>query len=180
MEISTDATLIDAAIGGDERAFAALVQRHTPKIYRVALHLLGSRSDAEDCVQECWLTVWRQLHRYRGDAAVGTWLYRIAANTALMQIRRRRPTVALDELGDIGEIADRSAHADPDRSMTGIMVRQALQRLSDEHRAVLVLREFAGLSYDELGATLGLSVPAARSRLHRARLALTDVLQERQ
>jgi RNA polymerase sigma-70 factor (ECF subfamily) len=177
VEISTDSTLIGAAIDGDERAFAALVQRHTPKIYRVALHLLGSRSDAEDCVQECWLTAWRQLHRYRGDAAVGTWLYRIAANTALMQIRRRRPTVAFDELG---ELADRSAQADPDRSTTGILVRQALQQLSDEHRAVLVLREFAGLTYDELGATLGLSVPAARSRLHRARMALTDLLQERQ
>jgi RNA polymerase sigma-70 factor (ECF subfamily) len=175
VDISTDRDLVDAARAGDERAFGTLVERHTAKLYRVALHMLGNRADAEDCVQDSWLTAWRQLRRYRADAALGTWLYRIATTTALMQLRRRRPTAPLESAAGM---PDPSPAGDPSRSAESTAVRRALLQLTAEHRAVIVLREFAGLSYDELGAALGLTVPAARSRLHRARLMLAQLLQE--
>jgi RNA polymerase sigma-70 factor (ECF subfamily) len=175
VDISTDRDLVDAARAGDERAFGTLVERHTGKLYRVALHMLGNRADAEDCVQDCWLLAWRQLRRYRADASLSTWLYRIATTTALMQLRRRRPTSTLHEAA---ALPDASPGADPARVAESAAVRRALLQLTAEHRAVIVLREFAGLSYDELGTALGLTVPAARSRLHRARLNLAELLQE--
>ena len=84
--------LVAATRDGDDEAFAALVHRHSPALYRVALHLLGTPADAEDCVQDTWVTAWRRLDGFRGEAPIGTWLYRIATNEALMQRRRTRCT----------------------------------------------------------------------------------------
>lgn len=170
-----DATLVRAAQAGDDQAFAAIVVRHTPRLYRVALHIVGDRSDAEDCVQEAWISAWRHLPGYRSTAAVSTWLYRITTNAALMRVRRRHLTVDLDR---VAEPAAQGAYGDPERSTATVTVRRALLALRPEHRTVIVLREFEGLRYEQLAAVLGLSVPAARSRLHRARLALTELLEE--
>lgn len=170
----SDEMAVRAARGGSNAAFETLVRRHTGSVYRVAVHLVGS-AEAEDCVQESWLRAWRALSGYRGDAAFRTWMYRVTTTTALMQLRRRRNEVALEQ---VRELPDATAGGDPERAGAAAAVRTALLQLPVEQRAVIVLREFGGLSYEELGAALQISVPAARNRLHRARRRLADLLEE--
>ncbi len=170
-----DAALVAAAREGDDTAFETLVRRHTPRCYRVAYHLLGNTADADECVQDAWVSVWRHLSGYQGTAALTTWLYRVTTNAALMHLRRRHPTVGLDQ---VPEPADPAPYGDPERRAAAAAVRRALAGLRPEYRAVIVLREFEGLRYDELAAALDVSVPTVRSRLQRARVDLTRLLED--
>jgi RNA polymerase sigma-70 factor (ECF subfamily) len=164
-----DSILVRAAQNGDVDAFEELVRRYQTSIYRVALRMLGSRADAQDAAQETFVRAWRALPRFRHDSAVSTWLYRIVTRRALDKIASRRTTGTLDEV-DLGAGPDPVQAAEHQERLRA--VRQAIAKLPPEQRAALVLREFEGLSYQEVAQVLGASVPAIKTRIHRARLTI--------
>lgn len=177
-----DEALVAAAQRGDEEAFDVLVRRHTVWMFRVSFRLLGEQVEAEDVVQEAWVSIWRSLQRFRHDAAVSTWLYRVVTNAALSQLRRRTPTVPLDPTDDAVSGVLYDPHGDPEsrvmRNEDSMVVRRAIATLEPSQRAPLVLRELEGMSYEEIAEVLDVSVAALQSRLHRARLTLLTRLKE--
>jgi RNA polymerase sigma-70 factor, ECF subfamily len=169
--------LVSAARDGDTRAFAQLVREHQGPVYRVALRMLGSASDAEDVAQETFVQAWRSLGRFRGDSAVSTWLYRIATNRSLDLIARRR--VQGDPLEDADAVAggvDPAAAAQERAALRAVV--DGLLALPAEQRALLVLHELEGLSYAEVADVLHVPPPTVKGRMHRARGALAAVMEE--
>ncbi len=164
-----DRILVQAACDGDLDAFETLVRRHRGAMYRVALRMLGSDADAQDATQDAFVRAWRSLRRFRGESAVGTWLYRIVTRRCLDVIAARRPTEELPELQLAGG-------EQPDEALErreGLRaVTRAVAALPGEQRAALVLREFEGLSYQQVAEVLGTTVPAVKGRIHRARLGV--------
>jgi RNA polymerase sigma-70 factor, ECF subfamily len=167
-----DRFLLDAARAGDLDAFAVLVRRHQPAVYRVALRMLGSEADAQDAAQETFVRAWRALPRFRGDSATSTWLYRIVTRRSLDVLAARRPSESL-------EAAPAPAGTDPAEAAEQHerlrAVARAVAALPPEQRAALVLREFEGLPYDQIAEVLDTTVPTVKGRIHRAR---TTVIRE--
>lgn len=164
-----DRVLVDAARGGDVDAFAGLVRRHGAAAYRVAFRLLGSDADAQDAVQDAFVQAWRSLARFRGESSVSTWLYRIVTNRCLNLIAARRPTGAVDAA--LASPAGQPPELVESRERFAAVVA-GVSALPGDQRAALVLRDFEGLSYEEIGQVLGVSVAAVKGRLHRARLSV--------
>jgi RNA polymerase sigma-70 factor (ECF subfamily) len=163
-----DRLLLQAAQDGDLDAFEALVHRHQGAVYRVALRMLGSEADAQDATQETFVRAWRGLGRFRRESAVSTWLYSIVTRRCLDLIAARRPTEDLGIELDAGvDPADTAEQRERLRAVT-----RAVAALPGEQRAALVLREFEGLSYDQVADVLNTSVSAVKGRIHRARLAV--------
>ena len=166
---ATDRFLVAAARAGDLHAFEVLVFRHHAAVYRVALRMLGSEVDAEDAAQETLVQAWRALSRFRGESEFSTWLYRIVTNCCLNARAARRPTEVLPDV-----VIDRGS--DPAEAVAQSERLHALARgvlaLSPDQRAALVLRELEGLSYEQIAQALGVTVPAVKGRIHRARLGL--------
>jgi RNA polymerase sigma-70 factor (ECF subfamily) len=161
--------LVDAARAGDLDAFEVLVHRHQAPVYRVALRMLGTAADAEDVAQETFVQAWRSLARFHGNSAFATWLYRIATNRSLDVLAKRRPSEDLDDLQGDSSLDPAAIYAQRERT-AGVL--DVVQALPPDQRAPLVLREFEGLSYEEIGAVLGISLAAVKGRIHRARLTL--------
>ncbi len=164
-----DSILVRAAQDGDVDAFEELVRRYQASIYRVALRMLGSRADAQDAAQETFVRAWRALPRFRHDSTISTWLYRIVTRRALDKIATRRTTGTLDEV-EVEAGPDPAQAAEDSERLRA--VRHAITNLPLEQRAALVLREFEGLSYQEVADVLGASLPAIKGRIHRARLTI--------
>lgn len=172
---SDDRVLVDAARAGDLDAFEVLVRRHQGPVYRVALRMVGSAADAEDVAQETFVQAWRSLKSFHGDSALATWLYRIATNRSLDLLAKRRPSAQLEESSGIQSHDPGAILADREETTK---VMGAVQALPAEQRAALVLREFEGLSYNEIGAVLGISLAAVKGRIHRGRLAVIAAMGE--
>jgi RNA polymerase sigma-70 factor (ECF subfamily) len=170
----TDADLVSRAQAGQLDAFEELVRRHRLGTYRVALRMLGDESDAEDATQDAFVQAWRNLAGFRADAAFSTWMYRIVTNRCLNMLRARRRTEPLPETQE-------APASRPDRIAEGRWqvedLTRAIGRLTPEQRAPLVLRELQGCSYEEIAEALDLSIPAVKSRLHRARLELLAAMR---
>ena len=164
-----DRILVQAAQDGDLDAFEALVCRHQPAVYRVALRMLGSEADAQDATQQTFVRAWRALPRFRHDSAVTTWLYRIVTRRCLDLIAARRPTETLNDTQPDPRLDP--VHTAEQRARLKAVTR-AIAQLPDDQRAALILREFEGLSYDQVADALNTSVPAIKGRIHRARLAV--------
>jgi RNA polymerase sigma-70 factor (ECF subfamily) len=164
-----DRVLVDAARAGDVDAFEVLVRRHQGGVYRVAVRLLGSDADAQDATQETFVRAWRGLARFRGESAVSTWLYRIVTNRCLNVIVARRPSERLDP--DLPSVGGDPAAIAEQRERFAAVAREVAS-LPPEQRAALVLRDFEGLSYEEVAAALEVSVAAVKGRIHRARLSV--------
>ncbi|MGH3437227.1 MAG: RNA polymerase sigma factor [Sciscionella sp.] len=183
----TDSELVAAAQRGDHAAFDVLVRRHTTRLFRIALRLVGDPADAEDVVQDAWISVWRALPKFRGDAAPSTWLYRVVTNAALAQLRRRKLTVPLDLLTrgqpsatTVALLATDPARGPEPRALRNEqvdMVLRAIEKLEPTQRVPLVLHELEGMAYEDVALVLGVSVAALRSRLHRARVSLVSALR---
>jgi len=178
-----DQGLIDRSRAGDTAAFGALVVRHQDRLYGTLTQLLGSSQDAFDVAQEAFVLAWQNLSAYRGDAAFSSWLFRIAYNAAISFRRRERHSRSAAHLDPDGagiEPADRRPASDPTLGVVmderRQIVQQALSRLADDYRTVLVLKELEGLSYEEIAAIVGCPVGTVRSRIHRARQELREVL----
>jgi RNA polymerase sigma-70 factor, ECF subfamily len=183
-----DETLVDGLLRGEPEAIEALVARYGAWIYRVARRSLGDPRDAEEVTQDVLMTVVGKIATFRREAAFSSWLYRIAANAACERVRSRRSRaeVPLDPL--LGVFDDAGQHVHPVVDWSGKLddaavaeeTRSALERgisrLPEEYRVVLVLRDVEGLTNEETAEALGLTVPAVKSRLHRARLFLRQEL----
>jgi RNA polymerase sigma-70 factor (ECF subfamily) len=178
-----DQRLIGECLQGRPAAFGELVRRYQDRLYNTAYRLTGNAEDAQDVVQEAFLNAYQSLGSFKGDSLFFTWLYRIAVNTAISLKRKQR--VALSIHGGPGqeggvEPADRSEASRPDHPLEQAeedrRVQRALDRLSPEHRAVLVLKEIEGQKYEAMAETLGVPIGTIRSRLHRARLELRELL----
>jgi RNA polymerase sigma-70 factor, ECF subfamily len=172
-----DAALLRAHVAGDRRAFGELVARHRDRLWAVAIRTLGDREEAADAVQDALISAYRAADRFRGDAAVTTWLHRIVVNACLDRARRRqsRPTVPLPE---VETAAVRAATAGPGEtdSDTRVMVRAALAQLPAEQRAALVLLDIEGYSVAEIAEILGIAEGTVKSRCARGRARLAVLL----
>ncbi|MGQ9491073.1 MAG: RNA polymerase sigma factor [Anaerolineae bacterium] len=177
-----------AAKAGRQEAYAAIVERYSGTIYNLALRLTGNPQEAEDVLQETFISAFRALSRFEGRSQLGTWLYRIAYNVALMRLRKQQlPTQSLDEplAGDDDEPIPRQ-FVDwswlPDEMLLGKELRNtleaALRTLPVSLRSVFVLRDIEGLSTAETAQALGLTETNVKVRLHRARLALREKLSQ--
>lgn len=167
--------LIAAAQEGDQRAFAELVRRHRNHAWAVCLQITGDRHEAEDALQDALTAAWQNLHRFRGAAKFSTWLHRIAANAALMIVRRRREVLnPTDEEVDQVDPAPSPA----DRVVDRTVVRQALARLPEDFREALVLREFGDLTYAEIAEHQGVALGTVKTRINRARRRLVEDLTD--
>ncbi|MER5949452.1 sigma-70 family RNA polymerase sigma factor [Streptomyces sp. NPDC001904] len=172
-----DTLLVARAAEGDEDAFAALVQRHAPALIRLATRLLGTRTEAEDAVQDALISAWRRLPEFQGQASFGTWTYRIVTNRCLNVLRGRRPAAPLESAGEVAapEHAVSPARIAEGRDAVRELSR-ALDQLSAEQRACWVLRELDGRSYEFIADAVGISQEAVRARVFRARRCLTQAM----
>jgi len=160
---------------GEVAAFSELVARYQERIYRFLLRLTRSQEDARELAQETFLNAYQALPRWRADARLSTWLFRIARNQALDRLRRARHVAFVP----LDEVLTEQLPADAPTPEAALQARQrvaaleaALAQLPVEHREILLLREVEGLAYDELAATLQLAAGTVKSRLARAREAL--------
>ena len=173
--------LVDAARSGDRTAFDELVRRTYVDTYTLAMRLTANEEDARDVVQESYLRAWKGIKSFRGDAQFSTWMYRITANAAatLVQKRRRRRTESLEH---VEEPIDSSLEGQPEaaaESSVGLEeLARAVAALPPKLRSIVVLKDVYGLSHEAIAEDLGISVAAAKVRLHRGRKRLRDVLFE--
>lgn len=185
METLTDNVLVSKLRKGDENAFLELVSRYTQRAHSLAMRITRNAEDAEEVLQDVFVTVYRKIDKFEGKSAFSSWLYRITANTAFMKLRKRKQTVAIS-LEDIQPsvkeswVSERSDLSDINVICSKHELRDQLElsigKLPEEYRVIFVLRDIDGLSNQEVGEILNLSVPAVKSRLHRSRLMLRKKL----
>ena len=183
-----DRTLVKGAQSGDAKAFRALVERYQRRVVQLALAMTKDADEAMDIAQETFVRVHRYLPSFKGDSSFFTWTYRIAMNLCLDAQRRKGRLERVDvEQGDEAEIEaamdpPSAALAGPQRQVLNAELRdrieEALASLSDTHRAILLLREVEGLSYEDLAKVLGIRKGTVMSRLFHARLKMQNKLRE--
>jgi RNA polymerase sigma-70 factor (ECF subfamily) len=177
-----DRRLIADSLAGRTSAFGELVRCYQDRLFNAVLRVVDNAEDAADVVQDAFLNAYQSLNSFKGDSEFFTWLYRIAFNAAISLRRKRKAVLSFD--GDeraAAEPADPSEFTRPgvalERSEEDAQLLAAMNRLSPEHRAVLVLKDLEGQKYEDIAAVLDVPVGTIRSRLHRARLELRDLLQ---
>ncbi len=181
-----DVALVERVRGGDDSAYDDLVRKYERQVFRIAQHITQNREDAEDVMQDAFLKAYEKLEQFQGNSKFYTWLVRIAVNESLMRLRKRRTgrMVSIDEdiVTDEGSVPRDLADWAPDpeqnygQSELAQILRKTIQGLPPGFRIVFVLRDVEGLSTEETAETLGLSIPAVKSRLLRARLQLRERL----
>ncbi len=187
-----DRELVERARRRDVQAFEELVAKYRSKVYGLALRMMQDPSDAEEVLQETFLSAWQNLPTFRGESAFGSWLYRVCANFCLMRLRRKKveateaesqqalPGPKFDTEGTLMSIPSYDWSRGTEEKALDHELRVAIERatasLPDEHRTVFLLKDIDGLSYEEIAQAMGTTVPAVKSRLHRARLALREAI----
>jgi RNA polymerase sigma-70 factor (ECF subfamily) len=178
-----DDRLIAECLKGQTAAFGELVRRYQDRLFNTAYRLMGNAEDAQDVVQDAFLSAYQSLGSFKGDSLFYTWLYRIAINTAISLKRKQRVVVSIHGAGP--EQTGIEPLDSSDRSRPGHALEQAeeekrvqfaLDRLSPEHRTVLVLKEIEGQKYEAMAEILAVPIGTIRSRLHRARVELRELL----
>lgn len=180
-----DHRLIAECLGGNTDAFGALVRRYQDRLYNTVFRLVDNAEDALDVVQEAFLNAYQSLENFKGDSLFFTWLYRIAVNAAISHKRKQRVLLRIDggPNGEVGhEPMDPSELSRPgfalEQAEQERRVQQALARLSPEHLAVLILKDVEGQKYETMAEVLQVPIGTIRSRLHRARLELRELLEK--
>ncbi|PKM50704.1 MAG: RNA polymerase subunit sigma-24 [Firmicutes bacterium HGW-Firmicutes-7] len=185
-------SLIKKAIRGDSDAFEKIVLMYEKKVYNIAFNMFGNEHDAYDSSQEVFIKLYKNIHSFKFDSSFGTWLYRIAMNTCIDEYRKKKrqnkQAYSLDE-----PIENESSNIDRqlrDPAMTPeqqivqleevMRIRKAIGELKEDHRAIVILRDIRGHSYDEISEILHCSVGTVKSRLSRARIALRDIIIEQE
>ena len=175
--------LIERASGGDPSAFNRLMAQHENRMYAVALRMCANREDAQDCLQEAMLRVYRAIGSFKGQSTFSTWIYRITMNTCLDELRRKknRQNTSLDNLVDMGW-SPTDGGAGPEKQALMREMREkmhgAIRELPDDMRAAVVLRDIQGFSYDEIAQMLEINVGTIKSRISRGREKLREKLKE--
>ena len=189
----SDERLVMSARAGDREAFAQLVQRYEAQVYTMSMRMLSNREDARDLAQEVFLTVYQSLDRFRGEAQFRTWLYRVTLNRCRDEIRRRgtvkhtRP-LSLDGIAGAADADEGASGIEPAAREpspeaeargreTQALVRKAIDRLPEELREALLLRDTQDLAYEQIASVLEVPVGTVRSRLNRARTRLAELLE---
>jgi RNA polymerase sigma-70 factor, ECF subfamily len=186
LTVADEGELVSRAQSGDNEAFAELVGRYQNKIYRLARNITQSNEDAEDVLQETFLKAYSHLDGFQRNSKFYTWIVRIAVNESLMKLRKRKSdrTVPLDEPLDTGEesvareiaVWDDNPEQRYSREEMQEILDEAVESLKPDFRTVFMLRDIEELSTEETAEALGISIPAVKSRLLRARLALREKL----
>jgi RNA polymerase sigma-70 factor (ECF subfamily) len=174
-EQSTDGEVVAVVLAGDRAAFAILVRRYNQRMYRACRAVLGDDAEAEDAVQTAWVSAFRNLAGFRGEARFSTWVIRIAVHEASSRRRARARLVAVADEG-IDMKSNHNPEADAANEELGRLLERQVDELPDGMRAVLVLRDVLELDTAETAACLGIAEEAVRVRLHRARHALARQL----
>ena len=186
--MNDDAQLIKQALAGEPAAFGQLVQKYQDRLHNTVVHVVGNAEDAKDVVQEAFVQAFLKLESFQGISAFYTWLYRIAFNVAATHYRRRGAMRSAEQIALTGGYM-RNSVGHPRHAVDGPserleseercrQVRQAISRLAEEHRMVIVLREIDGCCYETIAEILDLPVGTVRSRLYRARMQLREELKE--
>ncbi|MGE5850585.1 MAG: RNA polymerase sigma factor [Candidatus Methylomirabilota bacterium] len=192
IEKVAEVDLIDRLRAGDATALEILMERYASRMYRLAHGITGNAEDAEEVVQDVFLTIFRKIHTFEGRSALGSWIYRITTNAALIKRRGRREDreVPLDlpfpdflpdghRAGDPAFLTtdwSQTPEADLLSKETREILHRAIANLPDQYRVVVVLRDVQGLSNEEVAEVVGESVACVKSRLHRARMVLREHL----
>lgn len=167
-----DARLLEACRLGDRRAMEALYHRFKRRVYSLVARIAGP-NDAEEVSQEVFVRIFRGLPRFRGESALGTWIYRLSVNAALSHVARRPPVASGEKV-----LLELPAAEGPSRDpRLAARLEAALQRLPAGYRAVLVLHDVEGLSHEEISEILGCRVGTSKSQLHKARARMRELLQ---
>jgi RNA polymerase sigma-70 factor (ECF subfamily) len=183
----SDVGLVDEFKAGDVSAFEEIISRYESKVMNLALRFTRNQEDAEEVMQDVFTTVYRKIDGFRGQSAFSSWLYRIVVNAAFMKLRKRKQTqtLSLEDLAPAVKqhcierdvLAGQHSHSLAVNRELQEVLQRAIDRLPDQYRAVFVLRDVDGLSNQETGEILNLSIPAVKSRLHRSRIMLRKKLQ---
>lgn len=183
---ASESALIERWRGGEQRAFEELVARYEKRVYNLAYRMSGNADDASDLAQEAFVRVFTALPSFKGQSSFATWLYRIATNVCLDELRRRgrQPVLSLDQPVAMEEGPVARQTVDPaagpldelERTELRAAVQDGISALQPEHRAVIILRDLQGLPYEEIAGVLACSLGTVKSRLNRARLALRERL----
>ena len=180
-----DHRLIAECLKGDTAAFGELVRRYQDRLFNTVYRLVDHAEDAQDVVQDAFLNAYQALDSFKGDSLFFTWLYRIAVNTAISLKRKQRVVISMDAgrpEGAVVEPADRSEFSRPGQALEQAeqerRIQRALNQLSPEHRAVLVMKDMEGQKYETMAEILQVPIGTIRSRLHRARVELRDILSK--
>jgi RNA polymerase sigma-70 factor (ECF subfamily) len=180
--VREDAQLINEALQGDAESFGELVRKYQDRLFNTVVHVAGCREEAEDVVQEAFVQAFLKLSSFQNNSAFYTWLYRIAFNVAISRRRRRKAETSIEQHREAAGVEPMDDGEAPEERMLreerAELLSGALHRLSEEHRAILVLREMEGCCYETISEILDLPVGTVRSRLHRARLQLRDELKD--
>ena len=186
--VSDDAELAGRALARDAGAFRAIMQKHNRRLYRIARGILRNDTEAEDAVQDAYVSAFTNLASYRGESTLATWLSRIVMNESLGRLRRRRPTVDLAALESVQNEAEiiqfplSTPSDDPERTMAQRQVLQLVERATDNlpavFRLVFVTRVIEGMSVEETSELLGIKPETVKTRLHRARQLIRDQLDK--
>ena len=172
--------LVERCREGELGAFEELYRQHSGRLFSLAVRMLGNQSDAEDQLQEIFLSAHRKLQSFRGESALGTWLYRLAMNQLLDYVRSRaaRTGQLTDGLDDATLLADAGGHRLADRAIDRIDLERALAELPDGCRAAFILHDVEGLEHKEVSAVLGIAEGTSKSQVHKARLRLRGLLRK--
>jgi RNA polymerase sigma-70 factor (ECF subfamily) len=191
MKVDGDAALVEALRREDPEAPELLVETYGDRVYRLALRITGSNEDAEEVAQDALWTAARKISTFKGEAAFGSWLYRIAANAAYQKLRARKAKaheIAMDDV--LPAFDDAGRHFEPMADWSDRVDEQALQgelrrvlgaaidELPPDYRTALVMHDVEGLSNPDIADALGISLPAVKSRVHRSRLFVRKQLAE--
>ena len=176
-----DQRLIQLTLDGQQEAFGHLIRKYQDRLYNGMVHVLRDQAEAEDVVQDAFILALTRLESFKGNSQFFTWLYRIAYNVAITRLRRRKPTVSIQGTESTLQLTLPDDGPAPDSRMSqqesASQLMLAMERLSEEHRSILVLREMEGLEYEAISEILDLPVGTVRSRLHRARSQLKQLLE---
>ncbi|HYG57903.1 MAG TPA: sigma-70 family RNA polymerase sigma factor [Symbiobacteriaceae bacterium] len=188
MKVITDEQLVSQAQNGDRAAMCDLMNRYERKTYNLAFRLMGNHADASDAAQEALVRIYTRIHNFRGDSAFSTWLFRVVTNTCLDELRRRgrlrHASLDCPMTTDEGNVARQMLVDEADtpieraeRHEVQAAVHRAIQRLPEDYRVVIVMRDLHDYSYQEIAELLSTSLGTVKSRLHRARHALRLIIR---
>jgi RNA polymerase sigma-70 factor (ECF subfamily) len=173
-----DLALVERCRNGDLGAFEEVYRAHSRRLYGVAVRMLGNPTDAEDMLQEIFLAAHRKMDSFRGDSALGTWLYRLAVNLCLDYLRSRtgRAIHLTDTLDDEPALPDGASQGLAARAVTKMDLERALAQLPEGCRTAFVLHDVQGLEHREVGEIMGIAEGTSKSQVHKARLRLRALL----